>query len=140
MISLGSARAPAAGPAAAFAPVTSFQSYRQRDGLSEVVGAQIDATANTTVYGQHLDAVIRYPAAMGANRTVTLSNRSKASGLLSTVPPPIGTIVTVRRRAGTADAFTLTINNHDGAAITTITTAATSVRCRFDGTNWILLA
>lgn len=113
--------------------------FASRDMVSEVQSVYIETNANMTVYAQLKDPFIRYPATLTAARTVTLSNASKATGTGASIPPRVGSLVTVRRDSGTADAFNLVVNNHNGSTLSTISTANTAARYRFDGTNWVVV-
>lgn len=112
----------------------------RQDGLSRVEGATLSPDADITVYAQFHEPRIEYPASLGEPRVVTLSNRMKASGEGASAKPPGGSMVTVRRGAGTADAFPILVKNHDGALLQKISSANATLRFQFDGTRWNAVA
>lgn len=126
-------------PLSAFAPPYALSRYQNGTIIDHVEKAviQLPGTANYTHYQTHADATIMVPAALAANRTITLSAAKIASGTGSTLLGRNGNTVRVRRMAGTASNSLLVLNGGVGAGtLTTNTTAATDYYYRFDGTNW----
>lgn len=122
-------------PASHFPTPSAIDTYTYGELFSQARGAKISAKANVTLFGQYSDPLLRYPAALGAPCTVTLSNRMKP-GRVGAIPPPVGALAGVRRDSGVPDRFDLVVANHDGAKLSTISTAAVTGWFRFDGTNW----
>lgn len=122
-------------PASDFPVPSAIETYTYGELFSRARGAKISAKTGVTLFGQYSDPLIRYPAAIGAPCTVTLSNRMKPSHA-GAIPPPIGALAGIRRDSGEPDRFDLAVANHDGAKLSTISTAAITQWFRFDGTNW----
>ncbi len=112
----------------------------RQDGLSRVEGARIGINADMTVYAQLVNPYLEYPAALGTQRAVTLSNRTKASGEGATLKPMSGAVVTVRRNDGPGDAYALIVRNHDGTPLAALTSANMTIHFQFDGANWVVAA
>lgn len=88
------------------------------------------------VYGCYRNPYIRYSAALGADRNLTLSDRRGSAGWQNLSKVQTGATALVYRATGTAD-HTLTIKNYDGTTLATNTTSDTRYRFVFDGTNWV---
>jgi len=129
---------------AQFGPMSA--SFVRRISTGTEPGAQIDGmtmelVGNYTLYGAYArNAWIRFPAALTANATLTLSNVMGPAGTqFSGVPVPEGTMLAVRRRTG-SQTNALTINNWNGTAIVAAdTTVGTTWRLKFSGGNWSLI-
>ena len=116
--------------------------YTYRAIGSEVAGAKVSVNADLTVFGQCQAPFLRFPSALGATRTVTLSNRMAGGGLGSTIPTQAGSLAAIRRSSGAGDAYDLIVKNHDGAVLSTVAAAsAGSTRWfRFGGADWTPVA
>jgi hypothetical protein len=108
---------------------------------AQIEGMTMELIGNYTLYGAYAkNAWIRFPAALTANATLTLSNVMGPSGTqFSGVPVPDGTMLSVRRRTGTGT-NALTINNWNGNALVSAdTTVGTTWRLKFSAGNWSLI-
>lgn len=127
-------------PLASFPPPYAVNRYQYggvaTDQTDRVV-IQLPGTANYTHYQTHTDATVMMPAALAANRTITLSPLRKPSGVGSTLNGLSGNTIKIRRMSGTASSSLLVVNGGTAAGtLTTNTTAGTDLYYKFDGTNW----
>lgn len=126
-------------PLANFGTPRSVRRYTHGKYLSFLEGAVVDVSANYTHYGASRNATLRVPSALSAAITITLSNKSKASGTGQNVPPVTGDTVRIRRMNNGTYGNTCTIK--DGQSGTTLATNAannTEYLLMFNGTNWVL--
>lgn len=122
-------------------PITSgsVDRYSRSPFFSIAEGVHLYLTGNFTLYGQlRGQTYINYPASLSANATLALKNTMRSGSPGASVTRQVGDTVFVRRAAGTA-ANTLTITNDAGTTIATITTAATTVTCVYNGTDWVVV-
>lgn len=96
----------------------------------------LNVSANHTHYGKYKRAFITVPAALGADITLTLSNKMKSAGAGSTLPTAVGSIVHVLRAAGSATHNLIVVDQAGSTTLTTNSTANVNLYYRFDGTNW----
>lgn len=105
-------------------------------GLTGATGS-----AATTIYPMPHGNWQRFNSVLTGNVTITLSNKIEPALTDATLPIPrlpSGTTMRVTRTAAASGAFTFTVNNHNGTAVTTIN-AGQSADFLFNGTDWSLL-
>ena len=127
-------------PAEEFPTPSAVERYVYGEMLSHTRNARLATSVSVTLFGQAADPMIQYPAALGAARTVTLSNRMASGRLGGAIPPLTGALAAVRRNSGVADRFDLVVANHDGVPLATIRASGTTMWFRFDGVNWAIVA
>jgi hypothetical protein len=112
--------------------------YVHHEILSQVEGARFTANSDVTVFGDHSRPLLCFPAALGARRVVTLSDRLKRQGPCSAMAVSPGALAGVRREAGQADTRELVVRGHDGRVLLSMGAAEAGVTrwFHFDGKAW----
>lgn len=112
--------------------------YSHHELLSEVSGACYAGSGDVTAFGEQRMPLFRFPAALGARRVVTLSDRMTARGPGAALPRPTGSVVGIRREGGAGDGHDLIVRAQDGRVLATIPAGQQAVTrwFRFDGSGW----